>query len=141
MSKIRKINTSHMRDDTWVRLKPLTAGEMQELFKMSQEMQAERLKEIRQEAHEINTNQGPASELLLKMLDDEYQALQSETSLQIGFEVFADRIVEWNWADDGGEVLPIPSSDNIIDILLELSTEEMQFLMDAMTGSSKEKKG
>lgn len=46
-------------------------------------------------------------------------------------EAAAMRVVEWNWTDEEGELLPLPSGAP--EIIPELMSEEINFLVEAST--------
>ena len=51
-------------------------------------------------------------------------------------EIIKDAVVEWDWVNDAGEALPIPSGGLNFD---ELTTDEFSFLVSVITGKRSSK--
>jgi hypothetical protein len=47
-----------------------------------------------------------------------------------------DAVVEWNWVDDNGDLLPLPSKGLVIESLL---TNEIMWLVEQITGKAQAK--
>lgn len=57
---------------------------------------------------------------------------------EMGLELVAKHIIDWNWVDDAGERLPTPKEDpSVID---ELTDEEAVFLTQLLIGPGEETK-
>ena len=53
--------------------------------------------------------------------------------MEFGLSMLTDHILEWNWVDDLGNPLPLPSErPEVID---ELTTEESEYLAELLVGS------
>jgi hypothetical protein len=50
----------------------------------------------------------------------------------IDLETIQDHVIEWDWVDDDGKPLPLPSDGSIDD--LDLTIEEKSFLIGAIFG-------
>ncbi len=53
-------------------------------------------------------------------------------------QFLADHIYDWNWVDDDGNPLPLPSQD--ISVLDRLTVQESTFLAECITGEKAQKK-
>ncbi len=51
-------------------------------------------------------------------------------------EMLIKHVVEWNWVDDVGDALPLPTSGDIID---DLTAQEIKFLAGALSGETDSK--
>lgn len=60
--------------------------------------------------------------------DPEFDAFEG------GMELLAEHIVEYNWVDDEGELLPLPSEDPTV--IGKLTHAEADYLADLMIGAS-----
>lgn len=81
---------------------------------------------------EIRGNTVNENKALQELKDDPdaYQAASEEN--------FAARIVRWNWVDDDGNLLPLPSENP--DIADALTEWELQFIGRCIAGMNTEKK-
>jgi hypothetical protein len=133
----KKVDTSDVRPDSWIVVIPLTTGEHRSFWKEAQALKKKRKAEIRKELKEIAAQgDNAASKLQVMMLEDEYEDLQSELAMDIGFDVLAGRLVDWSWTDKDGEKLPIPEGDDL-SVFDDLEQEEMQAISDAILGNTK----
>lgn len=62
---------------------------------------------------------------LRKLSDDDPESVATAE------KVIADAVVEWNWADDAGQPLPLPSATP--DVLDDLWATEVTWLLKALT--------
>jgi hypothetical protein len=69
---------------------------------------------------------------VIKIMGDDLE------SFKCGSQIIADHILEWNWVDDDGESLPLPSGD--AEIVGLLTTEEYKALLNMLLGDKTEKK-
>jgi hypothetical protein len=64
--------------------------------------------------------------------------LSTEESIAREDKFLAEHIYEWNWVDDDGAPLPLPSESQ--DVLDRLTIQESSFLAEAITGEKTQKK-
>lgn len=55
-----------------------------------------------------------------------------------GLKLIAKHVIDWNWVDDEGKKLPVPSKEH--SVVDELTQEEVSFLTDKMMGEDEELK-
>lgn len=135
MSKIVRVPSDDVRgEDTWVDISPFTLGESKKYRRMAKAYKAERLAEIKKELKQINREKGPASEVLVELARAELEELTADTSYEVGWDVIARRIIDWNWEDDGKK-LPVPTPDNL-EAFDDLTNEEIKFLTEAILGQA-----
>lgn len=61
-----------------------------------------------------------------------------DRQVEISEQLLIDYIVDWNWVDDDGKPLPLPSADR--EVLDRLTNEEVTFLSSTLNGKDVEKK-
>lgn len=60
---------------------------------------------------------------------------QRETFYADMEELLSTQIVEWNWADENGKALPLPSED--ASVWDDMTDDEMEFLMSCLASSNR----
>lgn len=70
----------------------------------------------------------------MKKADDPKSKPDEEKAFTV--KLLSEAVVEWNWVDDGGKPLPLPSEGLEIESLL---TNEVMWLVDQATGRAKTK--
>lgn len=135
----KRINSSSVRPDTYLVVIPLTVGERKEFYLETREIKKKRRTEIGKELARIDAKPGPASDMRVSILQEEYETLDTDLAVEVGYKVFDGRIIEWDWMDKEGNVLPIPAG-NDLDILDSLEVKELEFIATAILGQSRVKK-
>lgn len=54
-----------------------------------------------------------------------------------GLEILSAHIIDWNWVDDDGDLLPLPKDSP--DVVGELTNDEAEFLSNLLTGDGESK--
>ena len=57
---------------------------------------------------------------------------------ELGIESTAKHVVDWNWVDNDGKSLPVPSENP--EVMDDLNVEEMTFLAQALLGGAEQQK-
>jgi len=70
----------------------------------------------------------------LRMAEDGKSDVEKEEHVN---SLLRNSIVEWDWVDDDGELLPVPADGFDID---ELYNHEITFLISALLGTEQEQK-
>lgn len=84
--------------------------------------------------------QGEGSYVIFKRVTvGEFRSLQNEQGekslIEVGLQLIETHLIDWNWVDDEGKTLPLPSEDpSVIDNLYD---EEATFLAEALLGDQK----
>jgi len=73
-----------------------------------------------------------------KRLAVEVEALNQAEKVQLNERLIMEHIIAWNWVDDEGQPLPLPSEDS--SVLDRLTGQEMAFLGEALSGDAARKK-
>ena len=63
----------------------------------------------------------------------------AEQREQVGRALLAGRVVEWNWVDDDGQLLPLPSTD--LQVIERLTDQEVEFLFRSLSSAAVEAEG
>lgn len=110
---------------SYVMVERMTVKKGKELQALRREMdKQERIEKAMQEQDpEWEPEEGTGSEAL---------------SLKIASAIMVDHIKGWDWVDNEGNPLPLPSAD--IDVIDLLTDEEMQFLSQAIMGNEDDRK-
>ena len=69
---------------------------------------------------------------VIERMGDDLQSFKS------GSQIIANHVLEWNWVDDDGGPLPLPSGD--AEKVGLLTTEEYKGLLDILLGDKAEQK-
>jgi len=80
------------------------------------------------------------SKFTVKEAKDLYANTRQEGSdqiMDIGFATLISHVIEWNWVDDSGQPLPMPRDKP--EILDSLTTDEVNFLAECLTGAKQAK--
>jgi len=101
----------------------------------------------RQSVRKIDTEalQGKGSYVVLSGLKvSEVKEMQTKAEAEDydafsgGLEIVARHIKDWNWEDDDGNALPLPSED--ADVMGKLTMQETEFLSKQLLGQTEEAK-
>lgn len=92
--------------------------------------------------HSSEEVQGEGSFVVLSSLKvDEVRALRKADkddkdfdAFEGGMKILAQHIVDWDWVDDDGTLLPLPKESP--DVVGQLTNEEADFLSELLTTSS-----
>lgn len=85
--------------------------------------------------HETDEFQGEGSFVVLSAMKvrevRELRRLDDDADgFEIGIQMLADHIIEWNWVDDEGESLPLPKDDP--EAIGRLTNSEADFLSELL---------
>lgn len=62
----------------------------------------------------------------------------TEEAAEEGLREVSDHVLGWNWVDDKGAPMEVPSKDS--EVLDDLTVEELEFLTDLLLGGLSERK-
>lgn len=119
---VKKFDTSEvMGEDSYIKLRMLTVGEIRHLRKES----AKAKRQIEQRQAQLEAGKEPTVEV------PEFDWFEK------GLQLLAKQLVSWNWVDEEGEPLPHPREDpTVIDRLTE---EESEVIVDCLMGEKEAK--
>jgi len=100
-------------EGSWVKLRKLTVGESKSLVRSIKTADLQNVTDMK----------------TLQSMGD------VEVILEISASTLASLILAWNWVDTEGNPLPLPKDKP--EVLDELTTEEQQFLFEAISGKAK----
>ena len=134
-------------EGSFVKMRSLKVKEAKQLKKENAKLE-ERLSDARHElmlterdyeaAQDNNDLVETASlNVRIKEINGEIEALTEEQEQQ-NLALLANHIVDWNWQDDDGNLLPLPKAD--ASVLDELTIEEIQFLGELLNPGSERRK-
>ena len=78
-----------------------------------------------------------AVDKLRKAGDEDVEDVESFDGFQAGLDMIQRHLVDWNWVDDNDVLLPKPKDHP--EVVDELSTDEVTFLANLLTGEEESK--
>ena len=78
-----------------------------------------------------------AVDKLRKAGDEDIEDAESFDGFQAGLDMIQRHLVDWNWVDD--EDVPLPKPKDHPEVVDELSTDEVTFLANLLTGEEESK--
>ena len=75
---------------------------------------------------------------LSKRVAVELEGVSDAEKLEVNARLIAEHLLGWNWVDDNDEPLPVPSENP--DVLDDLTSQELEFIGEAMQGTVARKK-
>ena len=118
-----------MGEESYVKVRRLTYGEMKEITQAGQE----KATEVRKRLEEPD---------LTPELRDAYlaeiDANETRRLMELTVRRYVDHILDWNWVDENDDPLPLPKDDpSVID---KLYNSEITFLSEALFGQGQDEK-
>jgi len=74
---------------------------------------------------------------LRKAGDEDIEDVESFDGFQAGLDMIQRHLVDWNWVDD--DDVPLPKPKDHPEVVDELSTDEVTYLADLLTGEGESK--